>query len=158
MVTTRHIFTSHYKGDTERVKRLEGRLNENQSGYNFKSSTIDETKIIQSSNEKTIRNNLRSRIGFASTLIVAIGPHTHAREWVDWEIQEAARSGKNILGVFLHGESDSKLPKALEKYGNALLGYNNIERIIDCIEGESDWDPNRSSKIKMPDEIERSAC
>lgn len=155
-MTTKHVFTSHYKKDTKKVKKLEERLKTQQSNYNVKSSTIDETKIIPSNSERTIRKELRKRINFASTVLVAVGKKTHKRAWINWEIEEAARMGKNIVGVYLHGESDSKVPISLERFGNSLVGYNNVNRIINCIEGESHWLPSRPSKLAMKDE--RSTC
>ena len=148
----KNIFTSHYAGDNEQVKRLEQRLNDKQSKYKFRSSTIDEAKIIPSSNENVIRRGLRKKINWAGAFIVAVGKETHKRDWVNWEIEEASRLGKNIVGVYLHGQRDSEIPPALEKYGDALVGYNDVDKIIDSIEGEGFWDETRPSFIQMGDE------
>ena len=81
---------------------------------------------------------------------------SHERNWVNWEIKEAARNGKNIVGVYLYGERDSEVPKGLERYGNSLLGWNNIDRIVDAIRGKNTWNQSRSTRI--PSSKDRTKC
>ncbi len=142
----RNIFISHYNKDRDQVKRLMDRLEE-RPYFNFRSSTIDEDTQIKSKNERVIKEGLRPKIKWAGTVIVAIGKETHEREWVNWEIKEAARDGKNIVGVYLYGEKGSEVPKGLERYGNSLVGWNNIDRIVDAIRGQNTWNQNRSTRI-----------
>lgn len=65
-----------------------------------------------------------------------IGPKTHTREWVNYEIEQSNKSDNRIVGIHIHGENDSKVPDAFEKYGDALVGWDS-EHIIDAIEGRS---------------------
>jgi hypothetical protein len=146
----KRIFVSHYNKDNDRVKTLLRKLSE-RPYFKFKSSTIDEKKVVKSTNEKIIRKKLGNKIKFADTFIVAIGRETHKREWVNWEIEEAVRSEKNIVGVYLHGERDSIIPEGVEVFGNALVGWNNIDKIVEAIRGEKHWNPTRGSKIAMKD-------
>lgn len=70
-----------------------------------------------------------------------IGPKTHTREWVDWEIEQAAKKGKRIVGVYVNGigQDQPTLPENLEKYADALVGWTG-DRIIDAIEGKlNNW-------------------
>jgi hypothetical protein len=90
--------------------------------------------------EETIRRLLRSKITWAGTVVVLIGRDTHSRPWVDWEIEEANRQGKRIVGVWAHGGQEADLPDNFKKYGNALVGWR-AERILDGIDGTiSNWE------------------
>jgi hypothetical protein len=86
--------------------------------------------------DETIRRLLRMKISWASTVVVLIGKETHTRPWVDWEISQAAKQGKRIVGVYAQGGTDAEKPEALEKYGSAIVAWN-TDSIIDAIEGKS---------------------
>ncbi len=151
----KNLFISHYNKDRNQVKRLMGRLDE-RPFFAFRSSTIDEDTQIKSKNERVIKGGLRPKIRWAGTVIVVVGKETHERKWVNWEIREAARNGKNIVGVFLYGERDSRIPKGLERYGNSLVSWNNIDRIVEAIRGKNLWNPNRPTRI--PSSRDRTKC
>jgi len=75
------------------------------------------------------------KMSWAGTVIVLVGKETHARPWVNWEIKEAERQGKNIVGVYEHGLKDKvELPEALVKYGTSQVGWDS-SCIIDAING-----------------------
>jgi hypothetical protein len=78
--------------------------------------------------DETIKRLLRMKISWSSTVVVLIGKETHSRPWVNWEIEQAARQGKRIVGVYAYGGTDAEKPDALEKYGAS---------IVDAIEGKS---------------------
>jgi hypothetical protein len=53
---------------------------------------------------------------------------------VNWEIEEANRQGKRIVGVHTRGATDADVPPALEKYASSIVGWNS-ERIMAAIDG-----------------------
>jgi hypothetical protein len=60
--------------------------------------------------DETIRRLLRMKISWASTVVVLIGENTHSRPWVNWEIEQAHKQGKRIVGVYEHGGTDAENP------------------------------------------------
>lgn len=128
----KNVFISHYGKDDEHIAKLKSLLSDN--GYILKNSSIDSSKPNDASNPEYIKSLLRDRIRWAGTTMVLIGEKTHTREWVNWEIEQANQMGKRIVGVFLNGASDSDVPEAFKKFGNALVGWTS-EKIIDAIEG-----------------------
>lgn len=128
----KNVFISHYGKDDEHISKLKSLLNE--KGFTLKNSSIDSSKPNQASNPEYIKSLLRSRIQWAGTTIVLIGPKTHTREWVNWEIDISNKMGNRIVGVFLNGASDSDVPESFQKYGDALVGWR-TDKIIDAIEG-----------------------
>ena len=68
-----------------------------------------------------------------------MSPETRTSSWVDWEIEYAHKLGKRIVGVWMRGARDADLPDALDKYADAVVGWNS-EKIVDAITGASnDW-------------------
>ena len=139
MNKTKNVFISHHSKDEEHINKLKELLSP--KGYNIKNSSIESSKDdgVKKS-ENVIKRLLRLRIHWAGTFVCLVGTQTHTREWVDWEIDQANRKGKRIVGVYIPGASDSDVPENFEKYGNALVGWNS-DRIIGAIEGKIDnWE------------------
>ena len=111
----------------------------------MKDSSIYENKNPNNAhNEEYIKSIIRPQIGWAGTMVVLIGKDTSKSEYVNWEIEYAAKKGKRIVGVYLPGESDSELPEALNKYGDSLQKWNG-ESIISGINGDNTWNgPSRN--------------
>lgn len=133
----RHVFVSHHHVDDEHVDRLTRLLH--RAGYDIRNSSIRAKPANQRRlergevKEETIRRLLRMKISWAGQVVVLIGKDTHTRPWVNWEIEQAHRQGKRIVGVYTHGSTDADIPIALEKYGSAIVAWrsHNIMRAID---------------------------
>lgn len=137
MSETANIFISHYGKDDADVQKLKQRLKD--KGYNVRNSSIDSTKHQDGAipSEKVVARLLRRGVSWAGTFICLIGPETHSRPWVNYEIREAYRQGKTIVGVYTHGSNNSvELPEAYKKYGGPVIGWNSVEKLGDIITGK----------------------
>ena len=134
----RHVFISHHHGDDEHVTKMTSLLK--RGGYDIRNSSIrakpaNQRRIDQGLvSDQTIKRLLRMKMSWASTVVVLIGKETHARPWVNWEIEQAHRLGKRIVGVFTQGGTQEDIPPAFEKYGSDLVNWN-TESIITAIDG-----------------------
>jgi len=84
--------------------------------------------------DETIRRLLRMKISWAGAMIVLIGKETHTRPWVDWEIKQAEKQGKRIVGVYERGGTEADIREALKKYSNSIVAWNS-DSIVVAIEG-----------------------
>src|SRR5947207_9755359 len=106
-----HVFIIHYHKDDTDVGNLTKLLNGR--GYDVRNSSIranpDNQERLNNGlvKEKTIRRLLRMKISWAGKVIVLIGKDTHTRRWVNWEIEQAHKQGKQIVGVFVRGTTDA---------------------------------------------------
>jgi len=156
MDKSKNVFISHYNRDEEHIQNLKALLEKR--GYKLKNSSIDSTKPNQASNDEYIKRLLRLRIQWAGTFIVLIGKETHKREWVNWEIEQAAKKGKRIVGVHIEGEKDSDIPDNFHKLGDALVGWTS-EKIIDAIEGKiNNWETPEGQPYQTPYSTSRPDC
>lgn len=131
-----NIFISHYHADDDKVQKIKSRLTER--GYNVRNFSVDSTKHKdgRTPSKEVIERYLRIRVKASSTFICVIGPETHTRKWVDFEIREAIRQGKKVIGIYTHGNKDNvDIPEALKQFGASLIGWNSIEKLGDIIEG-----------------------
>ena len=136
MAGQHNIFISHYGEHEQALEDLKARLKAN--GCDVRNSSVEKKKYRPYKvKDATIARYLRLCIRWAKTFIVMIGEHTHERKWVNYEIREAARQGKTIVGVYMHGcKNDVELPGAFKQYGGTTLGWNSIDKLIDVINGK----------------------
>ena len=141
---TRNVFISHYHGDDAHVDTLAGKLAGR--NYNIRNSSIRKWRRENQERwkgrqvkDETIKRLLRRKVTWAGTVIVLIGKETASRPWVDWEIGEASRQGKNIVGVFIEGASVENKPKGLKDYGCTCVRIADVDKIISAIEGEEQF-------------------
>jgi hypothetical protein len=142
----KNVFVSHYHEDEENIKKLKSLLSDE---YSIKNYSVTTDKYNDAENEDYIQYEyLKPLINQSSVLICLIGPETHDSKWVDWEIREAERLGKQIIGVFIQGAKDSDIPPALDEFADAIVGWNadNIEKALngESIFVKSDGSPRTS--------------
>ncbi|MNC21073.1 hypothetical protein D3C81_1598730 [compost metagenome] len=131
-----NIFIPHYGKDEEHIPRLIKMLES--KNYVVRDSSIVETEPNNAKNIEYIKSLLRPKINWAGTIIVLIGPKTHERDWVNWEIEHAFENNKRIVGVFIQGATDSDLPDNFKDYGDACVAWNS-DKLEAAIEGENIW-------------------
>ena len=144
MSNQKNVFVSHHHKDDGSVDDLTNLLSKN--GYEVRNSSIRVEQDNSPSNDgktlsdETIRNKLRDKISWAGNVIVIVGEKTHTRDWVNWEIEHAHKQGKNIIGVYENGLKDEvEIPEALEKYANAIHGWDS-SGIIDALNGKGNFE------------------
>jgi hypothetical protein len=149
--STKNVFISHHHKDDELVYKLTNLLRKN--GCEIRNSSIRAKPANQDRLEKglikdsIIRRLLRMKMSWAGTVIVLVGKETHTRPWVDWEIKEANKQGKSIIGVYENGLKDKvELPPALDQYATSIVGWDN-NSIINAINGNPSFqNPDGSTR------------
>ena len=153
--STHNVFISHHNKDQEDLNNLTDLMGRN--GYQLRNSSIDESKPNNANSEEYIKSILRDRIKWAGTVLVLIGKETASRPWVNWEIEYANSQGKRIVGVYVRGAQESDIPENLDRYGNAIVGWDS-GNLLKAVQGEYNdsvtpdgaprvgpWTPERSN-------------
>ncbi|MCK9482195.1 MAG: TIR domain-containing protein [Bacteroidia bacterium] len=148
----KNVFISHKGEDDEHIQKLKSLLES--KGYNLKNSSIDSSKPNDAHSEEYIKSILRPRIEWAGTLICLIGDKTAQSKWVNWEIEYATKEGKNIVGVFLHGATDSEIPDNLNVFADSIVAWNG-KKIINAIENKGNFENSDGSPRDNPDLIQQ---
>jgi Icc-related predicted phosphoesterase len=151
MKKAKNVFISHYGKEDEKVQRLKERFAE--KGYNIRNYSVDSTKHTRKKrpSDELIKRFLRRQISWSSSLICMIGPKTHTRDWVNYEIKAAHRQGKKIVGIYTHGNNDSvQLPDAFKKYGGSIIGWNSIDKLMDIMNDKKFHVESASGSTRTP--------
>ncbi len=130
-----NVFVSHYHNDEENIGKMKQLLGDK---YSIRNYSVTSDKYNNAKSEDYIKSLLRPLINQAGTFICLIGPQTHDSKWVNWEIEQAIKQGKRIIGVYLWGAKDSDIPPALQDGADAMVGWNK-DTIIDAINGDNSF-------------------
>lgn len=155
-----NIFISHFGKDDKYVQDLKSRLIKNEC--NVRNFSIDSSKHKDGRrpSDAVVTRLLNIRIKSCSTFICLLGPDTHTRPWVNYEIRKAYKEGKKVIGIYTHGNKDKvELPEPMKRYGTSTIGWNSLDKLSDIISGKvsvfEDQDGNEASNYYT---IERVKC
>lgn len=156
MTDSANVFISHIHEDDSGLTDLKRLLDSN--GLSLRDSSITSDKPNNAKSPDYIKSEiLAPAIRWAGTMVVHLTPGTRDSEWVNWEIEYAAKQGKRIVGVWAPGEKDCAVPDALDKYADAVVGWN-AERIVRAITGDiNDW-TNQDGGMRGTRSIARHSC
>ena len=158
----RHLFISHHHKDDSLVDKFTSLLGS--KGWDVRNSSIRAKPANQDRLENglvkdaVLKRLLSMKIKWESTVVIKKKKKTHTRPWVNWEIDQAHAQGKTIVGVFEQGGKDADIPKSLEKYASAIVGWNSnsIQRAID--NGERFFESSDGSVRKPVNGSTRISC
>lgn len=135
-IKIKNVFVSHFHEDEDNIKGLKELLSD---AYCIKNYSVTSDKFNNAKDENYIKSLLRPLINQSSSLICLIGSQTHDSKWVNWEIEQAAKEGKQIIGVYTLGAKDSDIPEALEYYADSIVGWRK-EKILAALKGENHFE------------------
>lgn len=137
MASTKNVFISHIHEDDAGLAKLKDLLAP--KGMQIRDSSIHKGKFNNAKDPDYIKTQLLApQIQWAGTFICYVSPQTKQSEWVNWEIEYAAKQGKRIVGVWQHGAAECEVPEALKEYADAVVGWQG-NAIIDAINGKDGW-------------------
>ena len=147
-IRVRNVFISHFHEDEEGVSGIKELLKKH--GLNVRNYSITSEKFNNAKSPDYIKYHiLAPHIQLCSVLVVYITPETKNREWVNWEPRICAQKlSKRIVGVWARGEKGTELPEALNRYADAIVGWNG-DSIIKAIEGTFNG-RSRNSNVQKP--------
>ena len=123
----RNVFISFDMDDVGMVTLMRNQAKDDRFPFEFRDYSVKEPF------ESRWKTNVRNRIEQTSAVIVPIGANTHNSEAVDWEIREAHRQGKPVIGVRLHRDQNHTVPKAMQEHGDKVI-YWDTKKIGDILE------------------------
>jgi MTH538 TIR-like domain (DUF1863) len=152
----KNVFISHIHEDDAGLGNLKDLVAK--AGLTVRDASINSSNPNSAKDPDYIKTQiLAPQIQWASTLVVYITPETKNSEWVNWEIEYAAKVGKRIVGVYAHGANECDMPEALEKYADDVRGWNS-DGVVEAILGKTNEWHAPSGELRDPRPIKRYGC
>lgn len=119
--TSRHVFISFAFEDEDEVNLLRGQAKNDKTDLEFDDFSLKEA--IKSKNEDYIKQKIRERIDRVSVTVVYLTKDSATSEWVEWEIAESLKRGKDVIGVYKGDAPPTQLPAAFAQYGLKTVNW-----------------------------------
>ncbi|MFY9299901.1 MAG: TIR domain-containing protein [Candidatus Nitrosotenuis sp.] len=113
----RNVFISFAVEDEAQVNLLRSQAKDDRFDFQFRDYSIKEPF------DEAWKTQCKEIIALTSVVIVAIGETTADSEAVDWEIREAHRQGKKVVGMRIHKGADHRIPRALTEHGDKIIDW-----------------------------------
>lgn len=114
----RNVFISFDMKDESMIHLIRSQAKDERFSHDFRDYSVKER--IEGKWQKKVRE----RISQSSAVLVAVGKNTHKSTAVDWEIREAHKQGKRIIGIKLHKNEKIIVPKAMKEYKCKIINWN----------------------------------
>jgi hypothetical protein len=120
-----HIFVSHaWKYDDAYMTAISWLDDSNISYSNY---SVPEHDPIDANNTAKLKKALTAQISPANIVIIIAGMYATYSQWMDYEIDEAVRLGKTIIGIKPWGQE--RIPKKIQDNATELVGWNSASLI-----------------------------
>lgn len=123
-----HIFISHAWKYTDDYNTIVKWLNE--SDLSWSNYSVPEHDPADANNTKKLKEALTKQINPSSVVIVISGMYAAYSDWIDYEIDEAVRLQKNIIGIKPWGQE--RIPKKIQDNATEMVGWNSSS-VIDAV-------------------------
>lgn len=114
----RNVFVSFDMKDAGKVRLLINQAKDERFPFSFRDHSVKEPF------ESEWKRQVRDKISQTSVVMIAIGKDTHGSKAVDWEIREAHRQGKKVVGVRLHKKEKHIIPAAIKEHKDHVINWN----------------------------------
>jgi len=116
--TNKRVFISFHVDDESQVELLRHQAKDERFDIEFIDYSIKEPF------DEKWKTQCTERIKQSSIFIVMIGPETHKREAVLWEINKAYELGKKVIGVRIYRDKNHRVPQPLIDNGAKILNWD----------------------------------
>lgn len=125
----RNVFISFAYEDIDKVNLLRGQAKNDISPIEFNDWSVSDP--FNSERAPYIKQKIGERIAQSSLTVVYLSDKTGSSRWVEWEINESLRRGKQVIGVYAGNKRPAKLPKAIEHEKIKCVPWSKLSETID---------------------------
>ena len=123
-----NLFISHAWHRSEHYNKIVEWLDDSEIEY--KNYSVPEDDPLDVKTKKALKESLTNQISPSSCVLILAGMYAAHSEWIEYEINEAVRMGKYIIGVKPWGQE--KIPIIISNNANVMVGWNQTS-VIDAI-------------------------
>lgn len=124
-----HILISHSWSYSNYYNTIASWLNDT-NYFKWSDYSVSCDKPLNTDNDYQLKEKLTSRISNSSVVIVISGMYSAYSKWIDYEIDEAKRLGKPIIGVKPWGQE--RIPLKIQNNSTTMVGWNR-DSIINAV-------------------------
>lgn len=121
LLKTRMIFISHAWDYNEHYNFVVDCFN-NAVNFSWKNCSVPRHDSCEETTKLGLKRCLTRQINPAQGVVILAGMYAAYSEWIDYEIDEAVRMGKTIIGVRPRGQE--RMPQKIQDAAQEIVGWN----------------------------------
>jgi hypothetical protein len=121
----RNVFISFVEEDLADINLLRAQAKNEESSLDFNDWSLRQP--FDSENAEYIRRGIRERIRQSSVTVCYVTENTAKSRWVDWEIRETIKLGKEVVAMYKGERPPGNLPPAITEFHISLIPWNHRE-------------------------------
>jgi hypothetical protein len=121
------LFISHAWSYSEEYYRLIDLLN-NHPNFEYRNYSVPQHDPLETKSQ--LRSKLLDQINPSQVVLILAGMYAAHSEWINFEIETAARLGKPIIGV--RPWAQERIPQVVESNATVMHGFN-VAPIVESI-------------------------
>mgnify|MGYP001593543808 CR=1 FL=1 len=122
----KRVFISFHVDDEAQVDLLRHQASDDRFDLEFVDYSVKEPF------DEAWKSRCTERINQSSVVVVMIGPETHTRAAVNWEIEKAYELGKPVVGVRIYRDENHTIPEPMVRNVAKIVNWN-MEEIQNAI-------------------------
>jgi len=124
----RNLFISFAHEDMNAVNLFRAARKNEKSDIEFIDRSV--RKPFDSENDPYIRQQITQRIRQASMTAIYLTDHSASSKWVNWEIKQSIKLGKDVVAFHSGDSPPSKLPNAVKEHGVKVVPWSKIDEVL----------------------------
>lgn len=122
----RMLFISHAWQYDDGYKTMVKWFNDEPNFY-WKNSSIPKTDALPDKTTAGLKRGITAQISPAQGVVIVAGMYAAHSDWIEYEIKEAQRLGKVIIGVKPWG--NERMPQIVQDAASIVVGWNSASVI-----------------------------
>ena len=114
----KRVFISFHVEDEAQVNLLRQQAKDEKSDIDFIDYSVKEPF------DEKWKTQAAERIKKSSVVVVMVGPETHNREAVNWEINKAYEMGKKVVCVRIYRQENHEIPQPCKEHNAKVLSWD----------------------------------
>ena len=125
----RRVFFSFDYDDVRRAEQVRNAWSIHRPDQRAGYCDVAEREQVKRAGEDAIRRWIDSQLNGTSVTSVLIGKQTSESQWVRYEIEESAKRGNGLIGIYIHNVRDPLLVRR-GQIATSSKGHNPFARIF----------------------------
>lgn len=152
----KNIFVAHCGEHEDLITDFKSMMTK--EGFSFKDSSLTSANPNEAHDENYIKYSIiKPKIEWAGTVVVLIGKETSKSDWVNWEIEEAIKLGKQVIGVHVSEEMKYEIPEGLKSFADAIVPWNSKD-IKSALNGNAVYKDAHGNSFSFENAMNHGEC
>lgn len=138
-----NLMISHSWHYNEHYNKVVNWLNEGLGETEWKNLSVSADNPLDTTTDRELKEKLSNRVRLSSAIIVLAGMYASYSKWIDYEIDEAIRMNKVIIGVRPWGQE--RIPKKISDNATITVGWNK-NSVVNAVKDYAGKDKSKADR------------